>query len=351
MGTASAIAPPLQLPAIAWLYGRNFDLGFTVGLAAVSVLAGASAQANPAWFAPLFFLNMWGLGFPHVVATFTRIAFDKASFAEHRFLTVGLPPLIFLAVVGLGISQGQWLLATIYLYWQAFHYTRQSYGIAQAYARRAENAPHVNQRLSRWVLYAIPLWGMMYRSFQAPASFLGLDVWFVPVPELAVRLVGIASAALIVVWCVEQLRLARSGRLPLSHFLYMASHIAVFVTGYLLVDSLDVGWLMVNIWHNAQYLLFIWYFQTKRFGGRVDPERRLLSQLSLPRNAVWFFATCLLISTVAYNAFFQLSSIIPLQPVTLAFLIGQTINYHHYIVDAVVWRRPAVARALAPPAG
>jgi hypothetical protein len=347
MGAGSAIATPLRLPAAAWLYGRNFDVAFIVGVAGFALLCGAALQANPTWFAPLFFLSMWGLGFPHVIATFTRLAFDKPTLAEHRFLVFALPPLLFVAVLALGMSQGQWILATIYLHWQAFHYTRQSYGIAQAYARCGDNAAGVNQQLSRWILYIVPLWGILYRSLQAPPSFVNLDIRFLPVPELAVRAVGVASASLILWWCIEQWRLARRGQLALSHFLYMVSHLAVFVTGYLLIESLDTGWLVVNIWHSAQYILFVWYFQAKRFGGRIDPQRRFLSWLSLPQNAVWFFATCLAISTVAYSLCFELSAVFPLRPVTLALLIGQTLNYHHYIVDAVIWRRPAMARALA----
>jgi len=344
MVSALAIAIPSR-PAVAWLYGRNFDLGFTLGIAALALLAGGALSVHPGWFVPIFFLNMWGLGFPHVVATFTRVAFDRQSFAQHRFLVAGLPALMFVAVVGIGVSQGQWALATIYLFWQAFHYARQNYGIAQTYARRPENVGGVNERLSRWILYAIPLWGILFRSFEAPPTFLGLDVWFPPVPEVAVRAVGAVTAGLIVWWCVEQLRLARAGegRLPISHFLYMASYIAVFVTGYLLIDDLDVGWLVVSIWHNAQYLGFVWYTNNKQFGARLDPQRRLLSRLSQPRHLPAFLLTCALISTVAYSLIFYASSLLVLQPVSLALLIGQTLNYHHYIVDAVIWRRPKVA--------
>jgi len=347
MRAESATAAVWQPTRVTWLYGPTFDGFFIAGLASMAILCGVVLQANPQWFAPLFFLSMWGLGFPHVIATFSRLAFDKPSFREHRFLVLGLPPLLFVGVFALGMSQGQWTLATIYLYWQAFHYTRQSYGIAQAYARGSDKATVVNHQLSRAIIYAVPLWGMLYRSFQDPGFFLGLDVRFLPVPELAVRAVGVATGGLIVWWCVEQWQAARRGELAVSHFLYMISHIAVFTTGYLLVESLDIGWLVINIWHSAQYILFVWYFQAKRFRGGIDPERQFLSRLSQPRSVGWFFATCLVISTVAYNVFFQLSEVLPLHPVTLAFLIGQTLNYHHYIVDGIIWRRPAMARATA----
>ncbi len=351
MSAGSAIAAtPIQPPPAAWLYGRNFDLVFTIGIATAALGAGVAIGQNPALFGPIFFLNLWILAFPHVVATFTRLVFDRQSFAAHRFLVLGLPPLLFIGVATLGMSQGQWLLATIYFHWQAFHYTRQSYGVAQAYARRSQNAASVNQRLSRWALYSLPLWGVLHRSAQAPPTFLGLDIWFAPVPEPFVRAVGLVTGGLILWWCVDQFRQARAGKIAISHFLYMLSHIAIFATGYLLIENIDLGWLVVNIWHNAQYILFVWYFQNKRFGDRIDPERRFLSRICQRQNALWFFATCALISTVAYNSFFYLSSLFPLHPITLAFLIGQTLNYHHYIVDGVIWRGPRrVSPAQAAP--
>lgn len=347
MASSPGIAIAPSFPPVAWLYGRGFDLVFILGLAAVALLAGAAVTLHPGWFLPVFFLNMWLLGFPHVVATFTRLAFDRPTFHAHRFLTLGLPPLVLVAVVALGMSQGKWLLATIYLYWQAFHYARQSYGIAQAYARRPENAPGVDARLSRAVLYAVPLWGMLYRSVQAPPLFLGLPVWYLPVPEWLARGVGVGAAALILCWCVTQLRLARrdDGSFPVSHFLYMLTHIAVFTTGYLLIEDFDTGWLVVNIWHNAQYLAFVWYFNAKRFGAGIDPQRRFLSTLSQPGHASHFLAVCVGIGAVVYGLVFAASALIPLYPVTLAFLFGQATNYHHYIVDGIVWRRRAMAPA------
>lgn len=328
---------------VGWLRGPSFDLTLVVGVLAAALLAGAVIVAYPPAFAPIFLANMWVLGFQHVVATFTRLTFDRRSIAEHRFLVFGLPPLMLATTFAIGLSSGEWILATVYMYWQAFHYARQSYGIAQMYARRPENGGAVNQALTRWMLYAVPLWGVLHRSYQAPAQFLGLDIRWLPTPEIAVRIAGALAFVLVAWWCVTQLRLARANQLPVSHTLYVCSHIVLFAVGYIFIDDVDTGWLVVNIWHNAQYLLFVWYFNNKRFAERVDPERQFLSRLSLRRNAVWYVATCLAISTVAYALLFLLSREVALPAVTLAFLVAQAINYHHYIVDGVVWRRRAVA--------
>ncbi len=327
--------------AVGWLRGPEFDLTFIGGLAALALGSAAVLSINPNLFPAIFVANMWVLGFHHVVATFTRTAFDRPSFAQYRNLVVGLPPVLLVAVVTLGFGVGQWILATIYLYWQTFHYARQSYGIAQMYARKPENAPCVNQDLSRWVLYAVPLWGMLYRSHQNPMQFLGLPLWCVPVPAVAVSIAAALCCVLVGAWGISQLRLVRERRLPVPHTLYIFSHILIFTVGYVLVENMDWGWLLVNIWHNAQYLFFVWHFNNKRFAERVDPQRPFISQLSQRQNLGWYVLTCLLISTAAYGCVMQVSHLVAFKTISLAFIIGQTLNYHHYIVDGIIWRRRA----------
>jgi hypothetical protein len=334
---------------IGWLRAPAFDLTFIGGIAALALGCGLVLSIEPALFPFIFVANLWALGLHHVVATFTRIAFDRPSVSQYRPLLVGLPPVVLLAVVALGFGVGRWSLVTIYLYWQSFHYARQSYGIAQMYARMPQNAPAINQDLSRWVLYSVPLWGMLYRSHQDPAFFLGLPVWCVPVPELLVRAAGVLCLGLVGVWMVTQLRLLRQGQLPVPHAVYMYSHILIFTVGYVLMPSMDSGWLVVNIWHNAQYLFFVWHFNNKRFGERIDPQRRFISRLSQRQNVAWYVLTCLVISTVVYGLVYQVSQLVAFQTVSLAFIVGQALNYHHYIVDGIIWKRRAQAVALPAP--
>jgi hypothetical protein len=334
---------------LGWLRAPAFDVTFIGGLAALALLVGLVTLIEPALFPLIFVANLWLLGLHHVVATFTRIAFDRPSLSQYRSLLLGLPPVVLLAVTTLGFGIGQWILVSTYLYWQAFHYARQSYGIAQMYARMPENAPAVNQDLSRWVLYSVPLWGMLYRSHQDPAFFLGLPLWCVPVPGLVVRLAGVLCLGLVVAWLAGQLRLVRRRQLPLPHTLYMYTHMLIFTVGYVLIDDIDRGWLVVNIWHNAQYLFFVWHFNNKRFAERIDPQRRFISQLSQRKNVLWYVLTCLAISTAVYGLVNQVSHVVAFRTISLAFIVGQALNYHHYIVDGIIWKRRAqVASASTP---
>ena len=143
MTTQTAVAP------YGWLRNAPFDLGFIVGIAALAVASGYVVVLNPTLFPLVLFLDIYLLGYHHVVSTFTRLAFDKESFLEHRFLVVWLPLLVLAAAVSAVMVVGGWVLSTTYLYWQWFHYTRQSYGIERVYRAQGGRRRAGGQRSPR----------------------------------------------------------------------------------------------------------------------------------------------------------------------------------------------------------
>jgi hypothetical protein len=285
---------------------------------------------------------LWLLGYHHVVSTYTRLCFDRDSFITHRFLVLWLPLLVLAATVLLAVGIGPWVLATVYLYWQWFHYTRQSWGISQGYRRKSGGLVTDGVRLSMVTFYLLPLWGILHRSHQAPGEFLGLELRTLPVPGLVVDIVGTAALAALAWWLAGRVVAWWRGQLPRAHTMFVLSHFAIFYVGYLLIDTLDHGWLVLNIWHNAQYVAFVWLFNTNRFKNGVDPKARFLSAISQPDRKVIYFTTCFAISTLLYltiwlgiktfNSHFE-AVLLP-----LALIVYQTINFHHYIVDALIWK-------------
>ena len=322
-----------------WLRGAGFDGGLIFGVALLAFASGAVVEARPHLFPIVLVLDLWILGYQHVVSTFTRLAFDRESFGEHRFLVVWLPFIVLAGAVSLVLVFGGWILSTTYLYWQWFHYTRQSYGIERVYRRKAGSAVVGDERLTRWVLYLVPLWGILYRSYQAPEAFLGVELKVLPVPRELVWVVGVVAAAVASRWLLQVAWASLRGATIQGHSLYLLSHTAIFVVGYVAIESLDHGWLVVNVWHNAQYILFVWMFNQNRFQGGVDPKRRLLSHLSQPGNGIYYFLTCLGISTVAYFGIETVFGAMESYSALPLFLVAyQTINFHHYIVDGLIWK-------------
>ena len=72
------------------IYTTTFDLTLLIGPVLAGLLVGAAAAADPRLYAPLLFADLWLLGYHHVVATYTRMAFDTGSLTRHRFLAVDL---------------------------------------------------------------------------------------------------------------------------------------------------------------------------------------------------------------------------------------------------------------------
>ena len=346
--TAAADVAPIT-PG--WLRGGAFDLGFIVGIAALALASGALAAYEPRWFTPILVTDLWLLGYHHVVTTFTRLCFDRASLRAHRFLITWLPLIVLCGVAALAAGAGLWLLASVYLYWQWFHYTRQSYGIAQVYRRKAGPGFAENPWLTRAAIYLLPLWGIVHRSHQDPGEFLFMELRVIPVPEAAVTAAGFAAGAALAWWLVSRARMAMRGHLPVAHTLYMLSHFAIFYVGYLAIEDITHGWLVLNVWHNAQYIAFVWIYNNNRFKGGVDRQARFLSTISQTRNWWLYFPVCVAISTLLYKAVEpSLAALIALAglPAMPVIVIYMTVNFHHYIVDGVIWklRRKPLQRTL-----
>jgi hypothetical protein len=321
----------------------KFDAALLGATTLVAIAAGA-VSATWAWALPILVLaDLWLLGYHHVISTFTRLTFSKADIAAHKFSLFVLPFLVLAGVLAVAVGFGIWAIVSIYFYWQWFHYARQSWGVSKAYQRKApEGARFDPEWLAQAQLWLLPIWGVLARSQQDSATFLGMPIEFVPVDRWLVDIVGMLAIASLALWAVRRLQDWRAGRLAPAHTFYMASHHLIFFIAYIAIPDLTAGWLVANIWHNAQYILFVYGFNANRFRSGADQNAPLLSRLAQPGNAWRYMAVCFALSTIVYLALGQLAALV-VAPV----LIWQTINFHHYIVDSFLWRKPQVQRSLA----
>lgn len=338
------LAVSLAASSWGWLRSPSFDLLFIAGVAAAGILASGLVLLEPSLFPVVLVADMWLLGFHHVVSTFTRLAFDTESFHAHRFLVVWLPLIVLGGATALFAFVGGWTLPTLYLYWQWFHYTRQSYGIAQIYRRKAGALATDPPLLAKAVIYLLPLWGILQRSWEHPQTFLDMEIKTLPVPLPVVQAAAVCALVAIAVWVGRQVIAWRAGRLPVAYTLYMLSHLAVFAIGYLGVRDISYGWLAINVWHNGQYILLVWMYNNNRFKDGIDPEHRFLSTISQRGRMAYYFLICLGISTFFYMILRGITDIFGISLLALSVVAYQTINFHHYIVDGIIWkvRKPRI---------
>ncbi len=332
----------------AWLRNPRFDLSFIIGLPAVASMTGLVIVWQPQLFYPILIFDLWFLGYHHVISTYTRLCFDRKSFAEHWPLVVVLLPLITIGTLAVAYAVGLWVIVSIYFYWQWFHYTRQSWGISRAYRGKEPGALYEDGWVEQAIFYALPVLGILYRSNQDPGLFIDMELKVVPVPSAEVHAVAAGTIVLLGFWTFRRIQAWREGRLAAVHTLYMLSHFAIFAIGYLAIENVTYGWLVINMWHNAQYILFVWMFNTRRFKDGINPEARFLSYISQPERLWLYLATCVLITGVIYWGVVRTIDHLFFAGLAATIVLYQIVNFHHYVVDSRIWkvRKPPIRKTL-----
>jgi hypothetical protein len=348
----SDVALPAARIHWAWLCNPRFDLSFIVGIPALACLTGLTVLAQPHLFTPILIFDLWFLGYHHVISTYTRLCFDRKSLSEHWPLLAGLLPAVALATLAAASALGLWVIVSVYFYWQWFHYTRQSWGISRAYRGKERDALYEDGWLDQATFYALPVLGILHRSHQDPGLFIGMELKVLPVPSALVTVVAAIACLLLAHWTFRRIQAWRQGRLAAAHTLYMLTHFAIFAAGYLAIEDITHGWLVINIWHNAQYILFVWMFNTRRFSGGLDPQARFLSYISQPGRLWLYLAACLLITGVIYLGVLRAADTLFFAGLSATIVLYQIVNFHHYIVDSRIWkvRKEPIRRTLGLPA-
>jgi hypothetical protein len=324
-----------------------FDFTLIGGGLMLALVLGAVAARWPQLSVLVLLGDLWLLSYHHVVATFTRLAFDRASFREHRFLVLGAPAIVVALTVAAVKLIGLWVVPTVYFYWQWWHYARQSYGISRIYQLKSGHRPE-RDRLADGMLYLVAALGILHRSAEGWSRFLGSPVHLLRVPPLLVQVVAVAAATAVLLWGGREVGRARVGRLDGPHALYLGSHVLLFGVAYLGIRDIDVGWLVVNIWHNAQYLLLVWHYNNSRFRTGSSRDHRFLSWLSQSQRWPLYLTVCLAITSVFYGALAGVTATFAASTLPVLVIAYQVINFHHYVADAVIWkvRRKPVREAL-----
>ncbi len=334
----------------AWLKDARFDLSLIFG---VALLAAGMAGVTVFWpllFLPVLAAHSWLFGYEHLWATYTRLLLHKDDRSRHRNLILFALPVVLIGLYGVGLAFGLTGIYVLYFVGQFHHTVRQSWGMAQQYRHQAGGMSWDSARLSEITLWSVPIWGFLHRASQRPDEFLFQSFWLPPVSQVMVHAAAITSCVLWSVWIYTRAVAFRRGELPLGHTSYMLSHLAIFFGGYILIDELCSGWLLVNVWHNVQYIVYVWLFNRRRFVTGIHPQARALSWVSQPgytRAAAYFLASVALALPIYYllpQFGLSLDALLKNTGVPIAVILALGLTFHHYLVDAIIWKR----RQLSP---
>ncbi len=194
-----------------WLRSARFDLFFILGIVALAIGTGAIVIAVPDLFVPILILDLWFLGYHHIISTYTRLCFDRKSLQNSRFLVFGLlPPGRHWHVADrggrwpVGDRQRVFLLAVVPL-------RPPELGDLTRLPRQGPRALHEDGWLDQAIFYAIPVLGVLFRSHQDSGTFIGMELWMFPAPEWLVFLGAVGTGVLLIIWLVRRLQAARLG--------------------------------------------------------------------------------------------------------------------------------------------
>ncbi len=308
----------------------------------VALSAGALASLSAPMMLAVLYIDIWLFANPHLIATYTRIRQISPSIKTHWVLIFAAPVLIAAGLTVIALAYEATGLLALYFVLQAFHVTRQSYGIARRCDRRLQ-APY--QRLPYFLIYIFPAWGYLHRSAQAPDSFLGYPIWLPPVPQELAFAIGIVAVVGALFW-FARLWHCRSAEQENSLFnRFVFSHLLVSLVSYILVSDITLGWLVVNVWHNTQYLMFV-YRQRRsdiKEGTNAGELKNTLasrkSLIEILKRPTVFFSGCLVLGAIFYVVADRIGESLLWLGFPTVLIAHLILNFHHYLADGFIWKR------------
>jgi hypothetical protein len=343
--TIPAARVPLAATPRVCIKSETFDVTLLILPLATGLATAVAVLAQPGLFRVLLVADLWLLGYHHVVATYTRLAFTAETFHKNRFLAFDLLLLVTAATLALAFGAGTWVVATAFLYLQWFHYMRQGYGIARMYFRVSPEGQVAGSRdiVADLLIYLVPIYAIAARSATMGEKFLDLPVKALVLPSEAITGLGLAAAVAAVMWVLRSAVAYARGTLDSLYAGFVVSHVAIFLIAYVTIENADTGWLAINVWHNLQYVLVVWMMNTKRHAG-VEPVTSFIARISQPGRIVRYFLSCIGISTAIYLVLGRfVAAVGGGMALTVGIYMG--INFHHYVVDALIWKRRRAAAA------
>ena len=205
-----------------------------------------------------------------------------------------------LAVMGLANSSGMVVLYSLYFYWQQFHYGKQNYGLARWETHQTKNYDQIFYLL----IVGLCLMGLLSQGGQ---SFFGYMLYAPLTMALSKGTLFAIVLALTALYCW----------LRPTQRKHALSHTMIFSFAYLYCEHFALGWLLLNVFHNLQYLKFMKQFENH------------LSYLFLPG---------VLTLSLYLLQFHVLEGLIIFSiPIGLTFMMA--LNFSHYTLDALIWKK------------
>lgn len=283
----------------AWLHSPAVDGTFILGpglavTAALFLLPDlfAAQEAVPPW---LWLLLIVGVDVTHVYTTLYRTYFDKAELAAHP-IRYRLVPLIGWTIGVLLYRADPMLFWRVLAYLAVFHFVRQQYGFFMIYRRADSPSPRWQLRIDQAVIYAAPLYPLLYWHTHLPrvfewfvaGDFLTLPLWMDPLGKVVYALLLAAYVT------KEAWRTTQGVPFNVPRNLLLLGTAGSWYAGIVLFNG-DLAFTAANVLaHGIPYMALVWIYGKKntssthpRFIDCFFSKRLLPLYLGIPLALAW----------------------------------------------------------------
>lgn len=304
--------------------------GLSLLATAVFVLSpGSGAWVGSAGLASLILFSNGA----HFGASTVRLYTKRGTWESLPFLTMGLP-LLTLAALTLIVWQADTLgphLQSLYLSWSPYHYAAQAYGIAVVYSYRSGCRLDLTDKKLLWWVAMLPFFYNFLTAKRVGLDWLApAQIMTLPATQQALAAVGVGltvmafAAPVLLYWKVWR---GNAGPMPLISLLAVVSN----GVWWFVLSSLD-AFVWATVFHGLQYLALVVVFHVRERGSDPQNHRGGLY------NALWFYGASLLLGYGLFQCLPLGYTLAGLGLVESTLLVAATVNVHHFIVDAYIWR-------------
>jgi len=284
----------------------------------------------------------------HFAASTIRLYSKPTYLKEFSFLAFGFP-VVTMAVLSVCVMFpgifGRYL-QVIYLTWAPFHYAKQIYGLSLMYAfRGGSKLGSVDKRLIYWTCMIPFLYAVMSGS-----SHMGLG-WLIPVDLInsnsllrsglnSIKLVLMVLTFIMPIVLYWRIWKTQSRSLPLIVLTMMVAN-GLWWTGLSFLDAFVIA----TIAHGIQYVAIMLIYHVRE--QLAEPANKH----SWAFHAGGFYAKCVVLGYALFNCWPFIFVWAGAGLAESMLMVIATINLHHFIVDAYIWRLrvPENQKALVDP--
>jgi hypothetical protein len=274
---------------------------------------------------------------PHLISTWTRVYLPRSErFARpiYYWVVPALTLAFSIACYGSG-EPGPTLARTLIFYWASWHFVSQSWGVLRIYQRKHEVTPPL-ARLEKLLIYLPAGFFVVRRVYTGPWQLFGANIFHPRFPAWVPNTIGAACVLLAIIY-LARFRLRTAGAAALLRPFYLCMNAIGFAVPYVFIKNGTAAFSAAALWHAAQYIAIVWYFNRRRWQAGVDDDARALSWASQPGRGLAYAAILAAGAVAVYSCVFVASRFCwSFERWALAVWTGLTLG--HYFLDGVIWK-------------